>query len=96
MAHVYSFGIVRKRPLRNWPDGRVRVRIRRGDFTTAVVRNRDGARKYLVVNVDGYWEPGEELGENWRGAIDTAREGKNHDANKNHSRISAQDECNAK
>lgn len=42
-------------PLKGFPPGRVRVRLRPGDLGTAYVRDEGGVRQFLLVEQDGYW-----------------------------------------
>jgi hypothetical protein len=51
------FGIQGKKPLRGFPEGRVKIVIRPSDFVTAFVKTKSGIRKFYVKEVDGFYEP---------------------------------------
>lgn len=47
-----------RRPLKGFPPGKVRIRIRPEEFAMAYVRNETGIFCYYVSEVDGFWTPG--------------------------------------
>jgi len=61
------FGAVEPKPLRGFPRGKFRLRIRNNEYVTAVVRTGDGIRRFNVGEHDGFWWPMNETGENTRG-----------------------------
>lgn len=72
MAHIkYGklrevFGMVEPKPLRGFPPGEVRLRLRYDCFARAFVRNESGIRHFYVEEVDGFWQPCFEQGANIR------------------------------
>ncbi len=52
------------RPLRGFPEGEVRLRLRQGDFAQAFVRVPGGIRRFLVHEKDGHWQPFMEMAAN--------------------------------
>lgn len=50
--------------LRNWPEGRIRLRLRNEEFAQAFVKTAHGIRRFYIAEVDGFWEPGPEIGAN--------------------------------
>jgi hypothetical protein len=59
-------GVVPVLPLRHFPQGKVRVRLRPGEVPTVYVRNAEGITAFLPHEVDGHWEPLLTLGKNAR------------------------------
>jgi hypothetical protein len=60
----YIFGIQEPKPLRNFPEGRIRLRLRNMDFAKAFVKTADGIREYIIGEHNGYWVPLHLVGEN--------------------------------
>lgn len=60
------FGIADKLPLRGFPDGRIKIRIRTDSFVQAFIKTADGIEVYSVKEKDGYWEPCMKMGANYR------------------------------
>jgi FtsP/CotA-like multicopper oxidase with cupredoxin domain len=58
------FGIVDPKPLKGFPPGKVRLRIRNGSFALARVRDERGIREFLIRERDGFWTPYLESGRN--------------------------------
>lgn len=52
------FAIREPKPLRGFPEGRVRLRLRNDEFARAFVRTPEGIRHFIVQETpDGFWEP---------------------------------------
>jgi len=60
------FGIQDTKPLRGFPDGRVRIRLRNDGFAQAFVKSATGIRHFYIREVDGFWLPCFEQGANIR------------------------------
>ncbi len=60
------WGVKKRKPLRGFPQGRVKIVIRNDDFVTAFVKTSDGIRKFYVESVDGFWQPLNEVMANYR------------------------------
>ena len=60
------FGAEDPKPLKGWPKGRVKLRIRNNDFVYAYVRTEEGIVCYSVAEKDGYWIPGYLQGINFK------------------------------
>ena len=58
------FGLVTMRPLRGFPEGRIKLRFRNDDFAVAFVRNKYGIRRFVLGEEDGYFIPLVETGRN--------------------------------
>ncbi len=50
------------KPLRNFPEGRIRLRLRNNCFAEIWVRTEKGIRRFSVMDTGDYWEPGPETG----------------------------------
>lgn len=48
-------------PLRNFPPGKIKLRLRNEGFAMAFVRDENGIRQFAIAEIDGHWEPGPEL-----------------------------------
>ena len=44
-------------PLRGFPSGQVKIKIRQNDFVYIYIRNEAGITKFAVTEKDGYWTP---------------------------------------
>jgi hypothetical protein len=58
------FGIAEPLPLRGFPPGKIRLRLRPDDFARAFVRMDNQARAYVIKEKDGFWIPFCEQGRN--------------------------------
>ncbi len=59
------FGVVEPKPLRDFPPGRARIRIRTQDWATVFIRPPEGGvRRFYVSEVNGAWVPALESGAN--------------------------------
>lgn len=63
---VGIFGVHDKKPLRRFPEGRVKIVMRNDDFMIAFVKASNGIRKFYVKEVDGFYEPYCEAMANYR------------------------------
>jgi len=56
------FGIQEIKPLQDWPEGRIRIRLRHNDIGWAFVRNGKTITQYMILTAcrDGqeFWIPG--------------------------------------
>lgn len=58
MAALIKYGIRGPFPLKDFPEGKVRVRVRNNAFPVAYVyQHGKSIRKFLVAEKDGYWIP---------------------------------------
>lgn len=60
----FVFAEPEPKPLRGFPAGKVRLRVRPDDFVKAYVRGADGIREFAVWDGDGFWNCGPELARN--------------------------------
>jgi len=60
------FGIRPMLPLKGWPEGRVRVRLRATDFAWGYVKTPSGIRQFAIEVREGCWWPAYEQGSNRR------------------------------
>jgi len=59
------FGVVGPLPLRGFPEGRARIRLRNADFVTVSIRPpQGGIRRFYVEERGGAWLPAFEMGAN--------------------------------
>ena len=59
-----QYGIVDPLPLRGFPSGKARTRMRRRSLVCVFVKTEDSVRWFYVKEVDGFWEPFCETGRN--------------------------------
>lgn len=52
------FGGSDRKPLKGFPPGKVRMRLRGEEFARAFVRNETGTYSFYIVEKDGFWVPG--------------------------------------
>jgi len=60
------WGVTEPLPLKGFPKGRVKLRLRSDDFARAFVKTEQGTRSFFVAKQDGYWIPKYELGINYK------------------------------
>jgi hypothetical protein len=62
------FGVHKPKPLRGFPPGKVRLRLRNTEFARGFVRDENGIRHFILQESEGFWEPmpGCEQGRNFR------------------------------
>jgi len=51
------FGVATPLPLKGFPRGRVRLRMRNDDFLVAFVKSARKIRRFIVAEKDGFWIP---------------------------------------
>jgi len=61
---ISVFGLAEIKPLRGFPEGRVRIRLRNDDFAQAYVKTATGIRCFYLYEVDGHWQPSFETARN--------------------------------
>lgn len=66
------FGVQEEKPLRGFPDGKIRIRMRNDDFAWAFVKTNNGIRKFVILDSGEFWEPIYEQGSNQRKELVTA------------------------
>lgn len=54
---AFVFGIQEICPLRGFPEGRARVRMRVGEVARVFIKTTDGILCYIPKAVEGFWEP---------------------------------------
>ena len=54
----YIFGVKKALPLRGFPEGRARVRMRSNSWAVVFVKTKHGIKQYYVREVGGVWIPG--------------------------------------
>ena len=60
------WGVVEPKPLKGFPEGRVKLRLRNKDFARAFVKTSNGIRSFIIAEQDGFWIPKWEQGSNHR------------------------------
>ena len=63
-AKLVPFGVVAPLPLRGFPAGLMRIRIRHKQFVVVRVKTTDGIREFYPTEIDGVWVPHYERGRN--------------------------------
>jgi hypothetical protein len=58
------FGAVDPKPLKDFPEGKARLRIRAEDFVKVRIKTKTGIREFYPHEVDGFWVPLFETGRN--------------------------------
>jgi hypothetical protein len=58
------FGAVDPKPLKGFPEGKARLRIRAEDFVKVRIKTETGIREFFPDEVDGFWVPLFETGRN--------------------------------
>ena len=66
IGKLLVFGITEIKPLSGFPEGRVKIKMRHNNAATAHIKTDNGIRQFFVVEEDGKWTPGPELGANHR------------------------------
>jgi predicted RNA-binding protein with PIN domain len=64
------------KPLKDFPAGRVKLRMRNDDFLTAFVKTSDGIRQFIVKDAGDFWVPAFEVAANKRIAPCRAQQSK--------------------
>ena len=62
----HVFGVREIKPLRGFPPGKIRIKMRNGCFTEFFVRTPDGIRQFVALDYGDYWECSHEQGRNER------------------------------
>lgn len=68
LNRIFSFGSTKPLPLKGFPPGKCRIKIRPNAFTEVFIRTQDGIRQFIVKSEDGFWVPGLEIARNHRPA----------------------------
>ena len=58
------FGVITPLPLKGFPKGRTRIRMRNNDIVKIWVRTEDGIEMWAPTEHDGYWKPKFKIGVN--------------------------------
>lgn len=58
----YVFGVCQPLPLRGFPQGRIRLRLRKDSFAKAFVKSPTGIRRFLIGQRGAFWVPMYEQG----------------------------------
>ena len=64
--HNVVFGVKAPLPLKGFPQGRIRLRIRNTGFAQAFVKSESGIRHFYISEKEGFWTPIYEQGSNHR------------------------------
>lgn len=62
-------GVREMLPLKGFPSGKIRIRMRPEEFAIAFVRTSEGVFKYAIGEKDGYWHPAILQGSNFRSGV---------------------------
>ena len=60
----HVFGITKPKPLKGFPDGKTRIRMRSNALSKVYVKTSDGVIVFTVIEKDGCWTPSHEMGRN--------------------------------
>ena len=60
------WGVAIPKPLKGFPEGKVKLRLRNDSWALAYVKTDDGIMSYRIKERDGYWIPGHMQGSNKR------------------------------
>jgi hypothetical protein len=63
-AGHHVFGSAEPLPLKGFPEGSIRLRIRNNQFALARVRTDDGIREFYIKEEEGFWVRSIEKGRN--------------------------------
>jgi hypothetical protein len=63
---TFIFGFSEPLPLKGFPPGKTRIRIRADDWVRIYVKDNHGIREWVVEEQDGFWIPGFQQGANLR------------------------------
>ena len=76
-----AFGTDEPLPLKGFPRGKYRVRLRPNEFAKVYVKTEDGICEFTAKITDGHWTPGPEMARNIRGqnSVDASPETTNSD-----------------
>jgi hypothetical protein len=58
------FGTGEPKPLKGFPEGKARLRIRSDDFVRVRIKTTNGIREFYPQEVNGFWVPFFEIGRN--------------------------------
>ena len=59
------FGVQDRKPLKGWPPGRIRLRLRNCEYARGYVRPPGGGiQKFMIQEIEGHWWPCFEQGAN--------------------------------
>lgn len=58
------FGVTEPKPLKGFPEGKARIRIRHDEFVKIRILNKKGIREFHPKDQDGFWVPLCECGSN--------------------------------
>lgn len=64
--HNVVFGAFTPLPLKGFPAGKVRLKIRNDDFVRAYVKTEQGIECFIIAEEDGFWIPKYKQGANHR------------------------------
>jgi len=64
IGELFVFGLAEVKPLKGFPEGRVRVKLRSDEFAVALVRipKTQKTERHLLKEKDGEWIPGGQIG----------------------------------
>jgi hypothetical protein len=63
----FAYGLAEAKPLKGFPAGMYRIRLRPNEFVTVYVKSADGIRRFYVKEQDDHWVSGPEIAQNIRG-----------------------------
>ena len=66
IGEPHVFGVQTIKPLRGFPSGKVRIRMRNDAFAQIYVKTPDGIRQFVAKDYGDYWECSHEQGGNER------------------------------
>jgi hypothetical protein len=62
-----AFGTASPLPLKGFPSGKYRIRLRPNEWAKVYVKTENGIREFIVEIKEGHWTPGSEMARNIRG-----------------------------
>lgn len=60
-----AFGSTELKPLKGFPDGRIRIRVRNNEFVRVFVKSTNGIREFFAEDQGDCWTPAYEQGGNY-------------------------------
>lgn len=66
IIETHVFGVQELKPLRGFPTGKVRIKMRNTEYAKFYVKTPEGIRQFVAKDYGDYWECSHEQGRNER------------------------------
>ena len=70
IGEPHVFGVQKLKPLRGFPDGKVRIKMRNTAFAQIYIRTPEGIRQFVAKDCGDFWQCSHEQGRNERRKCD--------------------------